>query len=284
MSNGSSCPCVSIITPSYNQGRFLEETVRSVLLQGYPNLEYMVIDGGSTDESVEIIRRYADWLAYWVSEPDRGQVDAINKGFGRATGEILAWLNSDDTYVHPRTIFRVVDLFRQYPQVDAVTGAGMILTEDGRWLRQTEVLPTRSYYEQLRYRDTILQPATFFRRKVLDSIPIDESLHYTFDWDFFIRLTKHHNLLVVDEVWAGCRMWEENKTVSGGAARTQEQVEVLRRYLGTKSWQYWVLRFFHLQYRIAETMPSNLQSRLKRAIRGMSRIASTLSFRRLPVV
>src|SRR5262249_19241824 len=107
-------------TPSFNQGQFLEETIRSVLLQGYPNLEYLIIDGGSTDRSVEIIKKYEPWLAYWVSEPDRGQSHAINKGFKRATGEILAWLNSDDIYL-PCTLIKVCRVFLKQ-KADLVTG------------------------------------------------------------------------------------------------------------------------------------------------------------------
>ena len=98
MPDGRSWPKISIVTPSYNQGEFLEETIRAVLLQNYPNLEYFIMDGGSTDNSVEIIKTYKPWLTYWVSEKDKGQADAINKGFERVTGDILAWLNSDDTY------------------------------------------------------------------------------------------------------------------------------------------------------------------------------------------
>ena len=103
MPNGSDWPRISIVTPSYNQGKFLEETIRSVFLQGYPNLEYIIIDGGSTDNSIEIIKKYEPWLTYWVSEKDRGQSHAINKGFEHATGEIYGWLNSDD-YFLPRAL------------------------------------------------------------------------------------------------------------------------------------------------------------------------------------
>lgn len=279
-----SYPRITVVTPSYNQGQFLEATIRSVLLQDYPNLEYIIIDGGSTDESVDLIRKYEEWLAYWVSEPDRGQVDGIHKGFRRATGEILAWLNSDDIYVAPDVLCRVASRFRQYPQVDAVTGAGVILAHDGHWVRQTEVLASYSYYQQLCYRNAILQPATFFKRYVLDSLPLDESLHFAFDWDFFIRLTRDFNLLVVHDVWAGYRMWGENKTAVGSAARSKEQVEVMRRYLGARSWQVGMLRCFHFQYRLAEKMPPALQSRFKSLIRATSRLISALSHRRIPVV
>jgi glycosyltransferase involved in cell wall biosynthesis len=277
-------PLVSIVTPSYNQAQFLEQTILSILAQDYPNLEYIIVDGGSTDGSVDIIRKYEMHLSYWVSEPDEGQVDAINKGFARAAGEILVWLNSDDVYLNPGTVSRVVSLFQQYPQVDAVSGGGVILSADGRWMRHTEVVPARAYYEQLRYKNVILQPATFFKRPVLDALPLDESLHFAFDWDFFIRLARDFNLLVVHEVWAGYRMWGENKTAVGSAARSREQAEVIKRYLGVRSWQYWTLRCFHYQYRLAEKMPGGLQLRFKSVIRVMSRTASLLSYRRIPVV
>src|SRR5512139_1414374 len=124
----TSLPLVSIITPSYNQARFLETTIRSVLDQDYPNLEYLIVDGGSTDGSREIIQRYSDRLAWWVSERDQGQTDAINKGFARARGEILAWLNSDDTYL-PGAIQGAVDFLQDHPGVGMVYGDANLIDE-----------------------------------------------------------------------------------------------------------------------------------------------------------
>ena len=123
-------PRLTVVTPSFNQGRFLEATIRSVLLQGYPNLEYMVIDGGSTDESVEVIRKYEPWLTYWVSEKDQGQAHAINKGMVRSTGEILAYLNSDDIY-DEGALRRVGEHFVQTPECRLLVGATKLLTPDG---------------------------------------------------------------------------------------------------------------------------------------------------------
>jgi glycosyltransferase involved in cell wall biosynthesis len=277
-------PRISIVTPSYNQAQFLEETIQSVLGQGYPNLEYIIMDGGSTDGSAAIIQKYAHRLAYWVSEPDEGQTDAITKGFARASGEILAWLNSDDIYVCPDTFRQVVSLFERYPQADAVSGAGVIIDRDGHWVRQTAVLQNQAHYNQLRFRNAILQPATFFKRKVLDSVELDTSLHYAFDWDFFIRLSRDFNLLVVNEVWAGYRMWGKNKTASGSADRAREQAEVVRRYLGFGSWQYVLLRLFYSVYRVAEGMPDSLQACLKSGVRFLARAVSAMSYRRFPVV
>src|SRR5512134_129792 len=134
--NGTS-PKISIVTPSFNQGKYLERTIRSVIEQDYPNLEYIIIDGGSTDESVEIIRKYEKHLAYWVSEPDRGQSHAINKGFDRATGEIFGWLNSDDWYV-PGALKAVAEAFAANPEAGAVVGAGEMVDEEGKLVLRCE--------------------------------------------------------------------------------------------------------------------------------------------------
>ena len=123
-------PKISIITPSYNQGQFLEQTILSILSQDYPNLEYIIMDGGSSDNSVEIIRKHEDNLTYWVSEPDKGQSDAINKGFQRATGDILTWLNSDDYYL-PGTLHTVAEYFTQHPDVECIYGDLQVVASNG---------------------------------------------------------------------------------------------------------------------------------------------------------
>ena len=176
--DGHSWPRVSIVTPSYNQGQYIEETIRSILLQGYPNLEYIVIDGGSTDHSVEIIKRYAPWLAYWTSESDQGQPHAINKGIGKATGEIVNWINSDDLLL-PGAVFRIVAALEQS---DAVGGGVIEFRQDKEELVPNAGLsahgmitgsPGVSYH----------QPGLWLRRKsVIACGGIDESLHYTFCW------------------------------------------------------------------------------------------------------
>lgn len=180
---------ISIVTPSFNQVAFVEDTLRSVLDQGYPNKEYIVIDGSSTDGSVDVIRRYADRLTYWVSEKDRGQSHAINKGFAVATGDVLAWLNSDDTYL-PGALATVAKCFAEHPGVDLVYGDYVYTDPAGKALMRRSVFGSMSY-ETLLYHDYLGQPAVFFRRSLLDRVgPVDESLYYHMDWDLFLRMWK----------------------------------------------------------------------------------------------
>lgn len=278
-------PVVSIVTPSYNQARFLEATILSVLSQDYPHIEYIIMDGQSDDESPDIIRKYADLLAYWTSQPDQGQTDAIMKGFARATGDIVTWLNSDDVYLSSQVISRVVAQFQRYQQADAVAGGGMVLSESGKWVQQKLVPYDRAHYRQLRYRNWLVQPATFFRREVLLVHPLDRSLHYVFDWDFFIRLTRDYNMLVVNEVWAGYRMWGENKTASGEAARVGELAEVSGRYLGKQSWQYAALCCLYWLCLSREKMlPDTLQKPFRMLVRNISRGLNLLSYKRFPLL
>jgi glycosyltransferase involved in cell wall biosynthesis len=179
-------PRVSIVTPSYNQGAFIEETLRSVLLQGYPNLEYLVIDGGSTDETVDIIRRYAPHLTYWVTEPDRGQSHAINKGFARASGEILAWLNSDDTYT-PGALHRAARAVVEHPNAAGVYGDAYVRDLDVGIVSYRHSRPIDAI-ALVRLGCVIPQPTVFLRRQVLARVgPVDEGLHFALDYDLWLR-------------------------------------------------------------------------------------------------
>jgi glycosyltransferase involved in cell wall biosynthesis len=275
-------PKISIITPSYNQGQYLEETIQSVIGQNYPNTEYILIDGGSSDDSPSIIKKYANSFAYWQSAPDNGQVDAISQGFSRSTGEILGWLNSDDVFLHPNVLSQVADLFAQNPKADITTGTGVIMNGQGAWNRQTAFQPQYVSYSTLRYRNTILQPATFFRRNIWETHPLDHALHFAFDWDFWIRITKNNNLLATPNVWAGARWWGENKTASGNPRRTWEQAEVFRRYSSARTWQYIALRSFYASYRLIESVPHAFHAPGKKIIRLLSLGLARLSRDRIP--
>jgi glycosyltransferase involved in cell wall biosynthesis len=182
-------PWVSIVTPSYNQAQFLEETILSVLNQDYPNVEYIIIDGGSTDASVDIIRKYEDRLAYWVTEEDRGQAHAINKGFARAYGEIFGWLNSDD-FLLPGAVSHIVETQRRYPQAVAWVGGCYRIDPDGRIL--STVIPRgldRDTLADWGYRGFFYQPSCFFAAHAWhEAGPVDENFHLALDLDLWLRL------------------------------------------------------------------------------------------------
>ncbi len=194
---------VSIVTPSYNQAPYLEQTIRSVLDQDYPSLEYIVVDGASTDGSVEIIKKYSDQLAWWVSEKDRGQGEAINKGLARAKGEILAWLNSDDYYL-PDAVSSAVKIFEQNPDVVLVYGDMLAVDQNGE---TTNVLKYGQYsLEDLLCFQIIGQPAVFFRRAVLENAGgLDTSFHFMLDHHLWIRMAQQGKILHVPQVWAAAR-------------------------------------------------------------------------------
>ncbi len=177
---------LSIITPSYNQARYIEETIQSVHAQGYPHLEHLVIDGGSTDGTLDILKQYEHTLR-WVSESDEGQADAINKGFKQATGDIVTWLNSDDVYL-PQALHRVGDFFSQHPAVDVIYGDYHLIDQNGEVLLRKKEIPFD--HDILLYGlDYISQPTTFFRRSVFDKVGyLDDSLHYGLDWEYWLRM------------------------------------------------------------------------------------------------
>lgn len=206
-------PLISIVTPSYNQAQFLEETILSVVNQDYPNLEYIVIDGGSTDGSVDIIRKYADQLAYWVSEDDRGQAHAINKGFARARGEILGWLNSDDFYL-PRAISRVARMRHEHPKAAAWIGGCYRIDPSGKIL--STVIPRGLDPEILAdwgHQAFFYQPSCFFAARAWDEVgPLDEGLHFALDVDLWLRLSTVGHFASTPEVISAAIIHQDAKT------------------------------------------------------------------------
>ena len=227
MPDGRPWPRVRIVTPSYNQAQFIEETIRSVLLQGYPNLEYIIIDGGSTDGSVDIIRKYEKWLAYWVSEPDRGQADAINKGWRVAQGEIVGWLNSDDMYA-PGAILTAVAFFQNNPDVDMVFSDCYIMDSRSQII---DVMRAREFdlAKQLQT-NLIPQPTVFFRRQILQTTGLlDATLHYIMDYEFWIRVGRRHKIQRIPSVLARFRVHQGTKSSSQMDGFYAERVSTLDR-------------------------------------------------------
>lgn len=208
-------PKISIVTPSYNQGEFLEKTITSVLEQGYPRLEYIVIDGGSSDGSADIIRRYAERLTYWESEKDRGQSHAINKGFARATGDILGWLNSDDR-LEPGALFTVAEAAAANPDVGVFVGAGRKVDRDGHESYYKE--PRDLSFEGLcRWMDgnNFMQPSCFFRKAIWDACgPLDEDVHIALDVDLWLRMVKCTPFQKIDRLLSTATFHEDAKTAA----------------------------------------------------------------------
>jgi glycosyltransferase involved in cell wall biosynthesis len=225
-------PKVSIVTPSYNQGRYLEATICSVLGQDYPNLEYFIMDGGSTDASVEIIRAYAGRLAGWVSEKDAGQTDAINKGFARAGGEILAWINSDDTY-EPGAIREAVEFLQAHPEAGMVYGDAHYIDADGRVIGSFPAAQT-DYARLRRGYVHIPQQSSFFRAELWRKVgPLDASFFFAMDYDLWVRLAGLAPLHYVPRVWANFRLHSGAKTIAADDRCWPEMLRVHRRLGGS---------------------------------------------------
>lgn len=222
---------VSVVMPSYNQARFIREAIDSVLSQGYSDLSLLVMDGGSTDGTVNILSSYGDAITF-VSQRDRGQSDAINQGLERADGDIVCWLNSDDLFT-PRAISNVVRAFDAHPNVNFVYGKGWNIDAGGAILGDSNVLPF-NLWRLIHQRNFIQQPSCFFRKSLLRRVgPVKEDLHYVMDWELWIRFSAYKGLYI-DEYLSSNRTYADNKTQSGQFRRWREIRDMVRLYTRVK--------------------------------------------------
>jgi glycosyltransferase involved in cell wall biosynthesis len=261
MPDGRPWPRVSVVTPSYNQGRFIEETLRSVMLQGYPDLEYIVTDGGSTDDSVDTIKNYEPWLSHWVSEKDRGQSHAINKGWKMSTGKLIAYLNSDDIY-YPNTIREAVLAWHENACPAVIYSDAVATNEEGRFMTLAKSYPF-DLKRMREVRNPIRQPAAFLSRKEVAAIDwIDESLHFVMDYDLWYRLGRRYPLAYVQgKPWATMRQHSLAKTSACDRAIRAEFTRILTTRLVEEGYsedsdyqrQLWRVRHFRSAINLARS-------------------------------
>lgn len=223
---------VSIVTPSYNQGHFIEETILSIINQDYPYIEYIIIDGGSTDNTIDLIKKYEDKLAYWVSEKDKGQSDAINKGLKKATGDIVCWINSDDFFL-PGAIRKVVEFFKLNENIHLVNGYSLIVNEKSEILSNHFIIRPKKWYAE-RGIYYVSQPAMFWKRSILNSIGfLREDFHSAMDKELLIRILKNDfKTGHLDKILAAFRMHSSSKSSEGSASKAfiRDSKEIYRLY------------------------------------------------------
>ena len=229
---GRGRPRVSVVVPSYNQGRFIGEALDSILSQGYPDLEVLVMDGGSTDETLEILKGYGHRIRF-ESGRDGGQADALNRGFAKATGEIVGWLNSDDRYC-PGAIEEGVAALETEPEAGFVYGEGELIAEDGRVISRSSSVHQFDLWRLIHVIDFIMQPAVFMRRVVLiEAGGLDVSLHYGLDWDLWIRMALRGSVVYCPSFLAQSREHAATKTSCGGFRRWRELKQIVCRHGGS---------------------------------------------------
>jgi glycosyltransferase involved in cell wall biosynthesis len=229
---------VSIVTPSFNQADYIEKSILSVLQQSYENIEYIIIDGGSSDGSVEIIKKYQDQLSYWVSERDDGQTHAIKKGFDIATGDIYAWLNADDAYSLD-TVSKAVEYLKHNIEVDLIYGNRLAIDENGRILYWKKMLPigANSIFSSM----IVGQESCFWRRSIYKSVGgLDPKVKFSMDYDFFSRIAQKGRFNYVPELWAAFRIHEDSRTMNEYAYLGRREVEIIQKNIWGKTVPSWI--------------------------------------------
>lgn len=239
-------PKITVVTPSFNQGEFIEKTILSVINQGYPNLEYIIIDGGSTDNSVEIIKKYENHLSYWVSEKDNGQSDALNKGFAKATGDLLCWINSDDYFLPDA--FKIMSSHDWKDNVGAVVGIGHILNLNN------EIIYTPNYYLPITTRSLFnwcdgkdfMQPSCFFSKKAWETCgPFNTDLFFCMDVDFWIKVSKKFTIEGIDKEIAHAYSHEKAKTTAEEDKMRLETYLMISSHGGLKEARIGLTNFYN---------------------------------------
>lgn len=234
---GEKQPLVSIVTPSYNQGRFIEDTILSVKNQNYPNIEHIIIDGGSTDNTLDILKRYeGTYNMLWISEPDEGQADAVNKGFEMARGEIVGWLNSDDCYLTKDVFTEVVNSFKANPNSQIVYGDIAEINETNQLILVCSSVPLFSY-SLMRRLNCLLQPTVFFLRDIVQEEKLNKELNYCMDYNYWLRIGKKYNFHYLDKIVAAFRLHDKSKTISN-KEKMREEEKFVRKNFGGKDNSY----------------------------------------------
>jgi len=249
-----SYPKISIVTPSFNQGQFLERTIVSVLNQSYPNLEYIIVDGGSTDGSVEIIKKYEKYLTYWVSEKDTGQSEALNKGFNRATGELIGWQNSDDIYL-PASFYKLAEIFKENPDVDIIFGNRLDVDEQDNVIGESRFTPftvVGHWYEGM----ALSNQSTFWRKTLFLKVGmIDPQFHLAMDYEFFLRAgLRGAEFKRVPYFWGAIRRHEDAKTGNPASVAMkkgyEKECDIIDKLYGRKNYLNRPLRIYSFLRRI----------------------------------
>jgi glycosyltransferase involved in cell wall biosynthesis len=237
MNESVNLPRISVIVPSYNQGQYVEETILSVIGQNYPDLEVIVIDGGSTDNTVQVLEKYSKYLSYWHSKQDKGQGDAVNQGMRMSSGDILCWLNSDDVYLAGTLLDIGKRLYRIVDQCHLVYGAALTMNQSGETMEGGSVNGAPFDLHKLTYLDYVVQPSAFWTRKLWQRTgELNTGYRYVLDWEWFIRASKISGFEYIPRFYSVFRYHSLHKTSNGGAERRAEIIDVVKRF----SSDYWI--------------------------------------------